>query len=806
MKVGNLNVLFLRKCVKFLCIFVFSVYCLIWMMSPVILRYTINAHALPSHLQLTSDTSIRYNPFLSSLTIDSLFIKDEQDKTQLSIEHLALQIHLYQFLFDKVYIADFVVDGVAINIHADAQQMQIAGFKLANSTPNNEEVAQEPTHENNNAAVHYEVILPQVKLSDINLVIEHLNQEHRYHVNVLSLQDSVLSQTQQKINLEVESHLNDASVDIKLSTTLENNAGNIELAINAKDIGLTAIKPYLDPNISAIDGKVSITAKHQIDLANDLTHISVNDLSLLLKDFHVTQNEISLDISEQRLSGDNLDITLTDTASVTVVANLTYLMDTLVAKKQSALLAGINKVAVDGITLNVMDNIPTVDINTIHIAKGEFSKVDSAETPAIAMFNAIDLKAFNFTTNKITLEEVTLAGFNSSVILNEDKAVANLIHLASDNGLANANVENKGDVEQKEPTEQQEINSEEESPMQFSLARFSLVDDAKVYFKDASVQPVYERNFTIETLDVEQVTNIDVNQNAQINIAGVSDTYTRFNMAAKGQFFAQEKQAEMTTKVTELSLPGVSSYIKGALGYEIESGQLDLDVKGQIVGNDLDANVDLLLRGIDFTAADDHEAKTITDQTSIPFNVALGMLKDSDGNVTLSVPVSGDINDPSIGMSGFLSLLVKQATMSAAKDYLIATFVPYANVMKVAMAAGEFALKLRINDLEYMPTEVVLNTEQLEFSRQMAVMLADRADVNVKLCAIATASDLKLANAKDAALAENVKKLAQLSLQRIDNLKQHLVNNLAVPSARLLLCTPQIDTGDEAKPRIEFKI
>lgn len=775
-------------------------------MSPVILRYTINAHALPSHLQLTSDTSIRYNPFLSSLTIDTLAIKDAEDKTQLSIEQLALQLHLHQFLFDKVYIANFVIDGVVLNIHADTQQTLIAGFKLPNTTPNNEDVEQEQTHKKDEATGNYEVILPKVKLSDISLVIEHLNKKHSYHVNTLSLKQSLLSQTQQKINLEIESLLNDASVDIKLSTGLEKNEGNIELTINAKEIGLAAIKPYFDPNISKIDGKVSFSAKHQIDLANDLTHITVNDLSLLLQDFHVVQDDISLDISEQRLSGDSLDITLTDTAPVTVVANLSYLMNTLVAKKQTALLAGINKVAVDGIALNVTENVPTVDISTIHIAKGEFSKIDSTETPAIAMFNAINLKAFNFTTNKITLEEVTLAGFNSSIILNEDKAVANLINLASEKDLAAVNTEIEPDAERDTPAKPKDTTAEEKPTMLFSLARFSLTDDANVYFKDTSVQPVYERNFTIDTLDVEQISNIDVSQIAQINIKGVSDTYTRFNMAAKGQFFADEKQAEMTTKVTELSLPGVSSYIKGALGYEIESGQLDLDVNGKIVGNDLDANVDLLLRGIDFTAADDHEAKTITDQTSIPFNVALGMLKDSDGNVALSVPVSGDINDPSIGMSGFLSLLVKQATMSAAKDYLIATFVPYANVMKVAMAAGEFALKLRINDLNYTPTEVVLNAQQLEFSRQMAVMLADRADVNVKLCAIATASDLKLTNAKDAALADNVKKLAQLSLQRIDHLKQHLVNNLAVPSARLLICTPQIDTSEDAKPRIEFKI
>jgi len=182
------------------------------------------------------------------------------------------------------------------------------------------------------------------------------------------------------------------------------------------------------------------------------------------------------------------------------------------------------------------------------------------------------------------------------------------------------------------------------------------------------------------------------------------------------------------------------------------------------------------------------------------------MLKDSDGNVELSVPLAGDTSAPSFGFSGFLTLLVKQATMSAAKDYLITTFVPYASVMKVAMAAGEFALKLRINDLNYLAGETALNAEQLEFSRQMSVMLAERKNINVKLCAIATASDIELADASQAHQAENITRLKAISQQRVEIFKAHMVEELNVPSAKLLFCTPQIDSSKGAKARIKFVI
>ncbi len=144
--------------------------------------------------------------------------------------------------------------------------------------------------------------------------------------------------------------------------------------------------------------------------------------------------------------------------------------------------------------------------------------------------------------------------------------------------------------------------------------------------------------------------------------------------------------------------------------------------------------------------------------------------------------------------------------MSAAKDYLITTFVPYASVMKVAMAAGEFALKLRINDLNYAAGETELTTQQLEFSRQMSVMLADRGEVNVKLCAIATASDIELVDISTINQAENIERLKAISRQRAENFKTHMVEQLNVPSARLLFCTPQIDSSKDAKARIKFVI
>ncbi|MFT6900922.1 MAG: hypothetical protein ACJAXS_001103 [Colwellia sp.] len=114
-----------------------------------------------------------------------------------------------------------------------------------------------------------------------------------------------------------------------------------------------------------------------------------------------------------------------------------------------------------------------------------------------------------------------------------------------------------------------------------------------------------------------------------------------------------------------MSLPSLSTYISGALKHELKSSQLDIELDITVNNANIGGNTVLLLRGVELGAANDHETGTIKSQTSVPFNIALGMLKDGDGNVELDIPLIGSTDDPSFGMSGFIRLMVKQATMSA---------------------------------------------------------------------------------------------------------------------------------------------
>lgn len=865
---------YFKRLVQVLVISLIVIYALIWLLSPTIIRYAINAYGLPKPLYLTDTSSIRYNPFTAHLTINDLAVKADENNTRLKLQSLNAEVHLYQLLFDKIYIAEFSLNGIFIPVTMNESSLNIAGFELMGEETAPDQA--EPKEESSKANFPYQIIVPSFDLSDANIELLYFSHKHNIALDSFSLQNILLSQNEQDIKLNLLSHLNGSPIKLDVDGSLLQQQGVISVELDAKDIELNTLKAFLPPEILALTGKASHSSKFKVLLKDAETLINVEQLLIAVDELHleqenlavaikqqtlalqtlpkalnvnadskvelspplaiamskeqtavnmqdalvnieqlnINQNNITMSIESQKVQTHNLAFIMPANKAISIDALINVVIDDVKANtiENEALLADITQVSINNIALNFQENKAKVKVESVDVAASEFSKKHQQNMPSLASFNGLSINNIDYSPEFIAINDVSLSGLAANVLLDKDKQLATLVALASpssnektDNkSIDNSVVDDSVEVAHKETSV---VNPEATNVKQvFKLGKFTLVDDAQIDFKDTSVTPNYERNVNITHLLLSDVDTGKPEQEVVLDIKGKSDTYASFDIKGRGMPFAEEQKFNLNAKVKELSLPGISTYIKQALKYEIDSGQLDLTIDAGLTGNKINGDVDVLLRGVEFTAADDNERGAITDGLSVPFNVALGMLKDSDGNVELSLPLKGDTSSPSFGLSGLLTLLVKQATMSAAKDYLITTFVPYASVMKVAMAAGEFALKLRINDLIYPATAIELNEKQLDFSRQMSVMLADRDNINVKLCAVATASDLSLTDASQAHLPENIALLSKISQQRVNLFKAHLVEKLNVPSARLLFCKPQIDTSKEAKPRIKFVI
>jgi hypothetical protein len=157
-------------------------------------------------------------------------------------------------------------------------------------------------------------------------------------------------------------------------------------------------------------------------------------------------------------------------------------------------------------------------------------------------------------------------------------------------------------------------------------------------------------------------------------------------------------------------------------------------------------------------------------------------------------------------MSSIISLITQKAIWMATKDYVMTTFVPYANVVSVAMSVGEFALKLRFDDLIYQTKQIEPNEAQQAYLQGFIALMQDKEETRVNICGISVPADINLDAGTKITDVKHINQLKDIAEQRETTFKDYIIEHGGIASSRLLLCAPKIDSSENAQPRIELSV
>lgn len=815
----------LKNIAKFAVLFVIGVYVSIWAFSPYAAHHFISQYLEGQYLQgqyledqpleLGDETSIRYNPFLSKLTIDSLTVNQNATRV-LTLSSLSIELSAYRLLSDEVNVSELLIDGLYLLVNKQKTSLSIAGFNLSSGVDKTQ-VDTESKEDTNNTSQADEsplqLIIPQLLLTNSKIEIIDEASSHVLHIKDLEIDVTTLTPSQQRLSLTMLADFNDADLYLSATTDLKNALGDINIDVDIEDIDLKKFSDYFEPHISLDNGFISYKGQHTVKLMETGLHLDVSDFGVSTQGMQVNKNDLHFSLGENDFNSPLLSVELTNDAELTVKSggDLLWKDVSVFHKTKDQVLVAITQLALNDLDIFSENGEYKITINETSLSDSFFSNNTDDEIPALTLFSRLELKEMAISNTNFALNTIELTGLHANVSIDEDKQIKNLVLSLEE--LAKAAGDQKQDtiaktdpvaVEKTEPEKELET-VQKANEFHITLNRFSLVDSANIQFSDLSVSPNYARYINVNELSAGPFDNQNPNQTSLITVKGTSNQYATFDFKVKAKPFLIAPEYDVKGLLNQMNIASLTPYVKDALGYEIESGQLDLNLDVQLIGTLIDGDAHILLRGIEMSSVENYEHKESSSQTYVPLNAALGMLKDDDGNVDLDLPLSGDTSSPSFGLSGFLSLIVKRATIAGAKEYLTMTFVPYAGLVKIVMAADKHLLKLEISDLEYIPTEVDVPDDQPEFLMSFEKLLNDKTDLQIKLCGVSSAEDIGKEQGTKLSKAE-IETLISISEKRAENFKQYMVEERKVSSSRLLLCKPKLDRGVGIKPHLSFEI
>lgn len=174
---------------------------------------------------------------------------------------------------------------------------------------------------------------------------------------------------------------------------------------------------------------------------------------------------------------------------------------------------------------------------------------------------------------------------------------------------------------------------------------------------------------------------------------------------------------DITGNATDVELTRISAYATKYTGYPITGGKLKANVHYTLNQRKLSANNHLFITQLTF--GDRDESPGIK---HLPVKLAVALLKDSQGNVNIDLPVSGSLDDPQFSVGG----LVWRAVASLIGKAVTAPF----RLLAAAFGGGQHA------DLDYIafaPGSAVLDANAQARLGQVAVMLQKKPGLKLQL-------------------------------------------------------------------------
>lgn len=284
-----------------------------------------------------------------------------------------------------------------------------------------------------------------------------------------------------------------------------------------------------------------------------------------------------------------------------------------------------------------------------------FSSVDKKNANDFLKWDSFYLNGIDAGLNPfyLNIREIALADFYSRLIINPDGTL-NVQDVLEDEKGEQQEPELHGDDDKSKAIEVDAMEN------QIQVEEVTL-QGGTVNFSDRHIQPNYSVNF----LEVGgRISGLSSSKDsmADIDMRGKLENYAPLEITGKANPLREDLYVNLKIDFRDMDLSPVSPYSGRYLGYNIQKGKLSLDLEYLLVEKKLDSQNRIYLDQLTLG-----ERVDSPDAIKVPVELAITLLKDSQGEIHLDMPVTGDLDDPEfrpgkIVLKMFVNLIIKAAT------------------------------------------------------------------------------------------------------------------------------------------------
>ncbi|WP_298769405.1 DUF748 domain-containing protein [uncultured Shewanella sp.] len=396
-----------------------------------------------------------------------------------------------------------------------------------------------------------------------------------------------------------------------------------------------------------------------------------------------------------------------------------------VDKTQQAQFNG--KVTIEGFTLNHSEEAPLISWQSISALGVEMMQKN----------NNVSVDSIDIQQAKINLIKRNNGQFNVGSVV---KAPSPNTQTASVSAI-------KKTLQNKHTESTIAASDQQTKPLNLKINQIS-IHESTHDFEDRSISPTFNSsltniNGTLKNINLVQKTMVPFDFSANIG------PHTPMTIKGKMAPFSTQPNTEFELNIQQFHLPPLSPYSSHFTGYDMDQGLMSVQSKYYIQNQQLLGENRILIEQVSL-----HDNTSVEPQTSLPLPLAIALLEDNQGIITLDLPVAGNLNAPEFNIGTILSTAFIQLITKAISS-------PF-TLLSSLLATDDV-----LNTLHFDAASHQLTTEQTQTLSQLAKGLRQRPKLTVTIAHTDTQLDDKKAIATQQ-LHEKIAKQVNIDLQGVN--------------------------------------
>ncbi len=360
------------------------------------------------------------------------------------------------------------------------------------------------------------------------------------------------------------------------------------------------------------------------------------------------------------------------------------------------------------------------------------------------------------------------------------------------------------------------ISADGEASGSLSVKRMETGKSARLNFFDRSTTPPFEITISPLQAKLEDFTSIDPARPATFTFDGSIDEFSRLKASGAFKMENDGVNLKVAGKVSAFELNRLNMYAAKHAKRAVQSGRGDAEFDIAVSGRKLSGNIQFVFSKVVFEPAPAETPGEGQNSDELSLQSSFAMLRDQDGVVRLTVPLSGSLDDPQFNFSDGLV----QALIKTVRNTVMLTFKPLGLLVSAAGLIGG-SQGLEFKPVVFDSGERTLSGEGLAHLDALARQLEQHPGVEVQICGRAVSADrIRIEQRRGEASSDAQpptagqesgsarvdQRMEKLARERASSVRQYLEAKKQISPQRLLECETVVETTPGRLPRVDLPV